>query len=104
MTVFIELKKTTFTLQILALICLSEHVSELCSHGCLFYMAHTAQFGPMLAAVIVAPQQALADARGVNIMTTAALHLALGVQQVFEDSSSKCARLGGIFQFTIQGG
>jgi hypothetical protein len=39
----------------LAHICLNENVSQLCSHGCLFYMAHTAQFGAMLAAVIVAP-------------------------------------------------
>ena len=61
---------------------------EVVRNGCLFYVTHTAQLWPMLDAVIVAPQQAIADTGCVYIMATAALHLAFRVQQVFEDSCS----------------
>jgi hypothetical protein len=42
----------------------------------------------MLDAVIVTTQQLLTDAGCMDIMTTAALHLAVRIQQVFEDCCS----------------
>ena len=64
-------------------------------------MTHAAQFRAVLTAVIVASQQAVAHAGCMNIMATAALEFALGIEQVFHDGSAERARFGRIFQTAV---